>query len=139
MQVHPRRSEGWVYNNYEIIFDYESLNSGMVSIYLTQFYLLRSQDRLFKGERRLYAHVWLWVLWWKWNCWCTGLYKHYVNPLNPNISMHILHTVLHTFPKVLTRRICPTFKRFFSCVSHPITFVTLMCNLAMILWGETRC
>ena len=26
--------------------------------------------------------------------------------LNPNISMHILHTVLYTFPKVLTRTIC---------------------------------
>ena len=23
-----------------------------------------------------------------------------VNPLHPNISMHILHTVLYTFPKV---------------------------------------
>ena len=29
-----------------------------------------------------------------------------VNPLNPNISMYILHTVLYKFPKVLTRRIC---------------------------------
>ena len=53
--------------------------------------------------------------------------------LNFNVGMHILHTVLYTFPKVLTRRICPTFNRFFSCVSHPITFVTLMCNLGMIL------
>ena len=29
-----------------------------------------------------------------------------VNPLRPNISKHILHTVLYTFPKVLIRRIC---------------------------------
>ena len=29
-----------------------------------------------------------------------------LNPLHPNISMHILHTVLYTFRKVLTRRIC---------------------------------
>ena len=28
-----------------------------------------------------------------------------------NISMHILHTVLYMFPKVLTRRICLTIKR----------------------------
>ena len=28
------------------------------------------------------------------------------NPLHPNISMHILHTFIYTFPKVLTRRIC---------------------------------
>ena len=33
-------------------------------------------------------------------------YQSVFNPLHPNISMHILHTVLHTFPKRLTRRIC---------------------------------
>ena len=31
-----------------------------------------------------------------------------VNPLHPNISMHILCTVLYTFTKVQTRRICLT-------------------------------
>ena len=36
----------------------------------------------------------------------------YLNPLHPNISMHILHTVLYTFPKELTRRICLTIKDF---------------------------
>ena len=29
-----------------------------------------------------------------------------LNPLHLSISMHILHTVLYTFPKALTRRIC---------------------------------
>ena len=29
-----------------------------------------------------------------------------INPLNPNISLHILLTVLYTFPKVLIRRFC---------------------------------
>ena len=29
-----------------------------------------------------------------------------LNPLHPNIIMHILHTVLYTIAKVLTRRIC---------------------------------
>ena len=33
-----------------------------------------------------------------------------VNPLCPNISVHILHTVLYTFLMVLTRRICLTIK-----------------------------
>ena len=28
------------------------------------------------------------------------------HPLHPNISIHILHTILFTFPKVLTGRIC---------------------------------
>ena len=37
-----------------------------------------------------------------------------VNPLHPNISMHILHTVLYTFPNLLTGRICLTIKSFFS-------------------------
>ena len=33
-------------------------------------------------------------------------YVSYINPLHPNISMHIIHTVLYAFLKVLTRRIC---------------------------------
>ena len=32
--------------------------------------------------------------------------KNYLTLLHPNTSMHILHTVLYTFPEVLTRRIC---------------------------------
>ena len=35
------------------------------------------------------------------------------NPLHPNISMHILHTVLYTFPKLLRRRICWIITSFF--------------------------
>ena len=34
-------------------------------------------------------------------------------PLHPNISRYILHTVLNTFPKVLTRRIGLTIKSFY--------------------------
>ena len=37
-----------------------------------------------------------------------------ISPLHPNINMHILHTVLCTFTKVLTRRICLTIKSVFS-------------------------
>ena len=43
-----------------------------------------------------------------------------LNPLNPNIRLHILHTVLYTFPKELTRRICLTIKSFFSGRSLPL-------------------
>ena len=39
--------------------------------------------------------------------------------LLPKISMHILHTLLCTFPKVLTRRICVMIKSFFSWWSFP--------------------
>ena len=33
-----------------------------------------------------------------------------INAPHPNISMHILHTVLYTFPMVLTRGTCLTIK-----------------------------
>ena len=41
------------------------------------------------------------------------------NPLHSIISIHILHTVLCTFTKVLTRRICLTIKIFSSWWSFP--------------------
>ena len=37
-----------------------------------------------------------------------------VNYLHPNTSMHILHTVLCTFLKVLTRKICLTIENIFN-------------------------
>ena len=43
-----------------------------------------------------------------------------LNPLLPHISMHILHTVLSTFPRLLTRRICSAIKGFFSWWSCPL-------------------
>ena len=49
-----------------------------------------------------------------------------LNPLHPNIIMHILHTVLYTIAKVLTRRICLTVK-ILSVISSIL--VTLMCNV----------
>ena len=52
------------------------------------------------------------------------------NPLHPNISMHILHTVLYTFPKVLTRRICLTIKSYLKA---------LMFDVGVILLGDIGC
>ena len=43
-----------------------------------------------------------------------------LNPLHLNISMHILHTVLYTFPKMLTRRICVTIIMTLTCGSQVI-------------------
>ena len=43
-----------------------------------------------------------------------------VNPLHPNIAIHILHSVLYTFPKELIRRICLTIKSFFSWWLFPL-------------------
>ena len=44
--------------------------------------------------------------------------KHF-NSLHPNINMHILHTVLYTFLKARTRRICLTVAGFCNCGSFP--------------------
>ena len=42
------------------------------------------------------------------------VYKKLLTFLNPDISMHILHTILYTFPMILTKRICLTIKSVFS-------------------------
>ena len=42
-----------------------------------------------------------------------SIYRAAFNLLRPNISMHILHTALYTFPKMLTRRIWLPIKSFF--------------------------
>ena len=49
---------------------------------------------------------------------CTGTPGQ--PPLHPKVIMHILHTVLYTFPKVLTRRICLPIKSFFCWASFPL-------------------
>ena len=57
------------------------------------------------------------------NCWKTkveDLLGSIVKPLYPNISMHIYHTVLHIFSKVLLSRIWITIKTFFSWWSFPL-------------------
>ena len=52
--------------------------------------------------------------------------------------MHILHTVLYTFPKVLTGEFVYQSKALSSVI---ISFIlmTLMCDSGVILWGEIRC
>ena len=52
--------------------------------------------------------------------WADGGTCININPLHPNITIYILHTVLYTFPKVLTRRICLTIKSFISWGSFPL-------------------
>ena len=44
----------------------------------------------------------------------------YLNPIHPNISMHILHTFLYIFTEVMTRRICQKIKGFFGWWSFPL-------------------
>ena len=69
--------------------------------------------------------------------WCTAFALHitlpaapqcfrvvnqeiFLGPLHPNISMHIPHTVLHTFPKVQTKRIFFKIKSLFRWWSFPL-------------------
>ena len=69
--------------------------------------------------KTFYFSVWLNnVLWnhFKWPIWNRFTF----NPLHPNISMYILHTVLYTFPKELTRRICLTIKDFLGWWLFPL-------------------
>ena len=48
------------------------------------------------------------------NLYAVSFIWKFFTPSHPNISMHILHTVLYTFAKELTRRICLSIKSFFS-------------------------
>ena len=50
--------------------------------------------------------------------WGKVLAKPILNPLHPDISMHILHTVPYTNPEVLTGRICLTIKSFLIFGDH---------------------
>ena len=96
----------------------------------------------------LYLKVQTWSVIWKKNVttlcnmigaspWVTFM----TNPSYPITRIHILHTVLCTLPKVLTRWICYTIKRFFCCWSlfSSILICTLMFDSGVILYGETRC
>ena len=70
--------------------------------------------------------------------WPKGLLSRRIIPLHPNISMHILQTVLYAVLRVLTRRICSTIQSFFSWWSLYI-LMTLMFDTGMILLGEIWC
>ena len=47
-------------------------------------------------------------------CVIQDVFSSSFSRLRLDISMHILHTILHTFAKVLTRRMRLTIKSFFS-------------------------
>ena len=61
----------------------------------------------------------------------------FFNPLHPNISLHILHTVLYTFPTELKRRICLTITSFNLELVIP-SFI-LVCDSEVILLGDLSC
>ena len=56
------------------------------------------------------------------------------NLLHLNNNMHILYTVIYTFPKVLKRRICLTIASFnLELVIPSFILITLMCDSVVIL------
>ena len=59
--------------------------------------------------------------------------KTIFNPLHPNISMHILHTVLFTFPMVLTKRI------FSTSADSSVFYNSVMFDLWEEIHRKTRC
>ena len=63
----------------------------------------------------------------------------FINPLHPNISMHILHTVLYTFPEVLKRGKVFKNQELYKLVIISLILVTLMFDSGVILLGEIRC
>ena len=65
-----------------------------------------------------------------------------LNPPHPNISMHILHTVLYTVPKVLTGRICLRIKIFFNRWSFPLfswPYCLIQGSLLEVKWLKFWC
>ena len=59
-------------------------------------------------------------------------------PLHPNISMHILYTVLYTFPNGLARRIFSIIQGL-QLIVISFILMTLMFDSGVILKGEIRC
>ena len=68
-----------------------------------------------------------------------------VSPFLPYISMHILPTVLYTFPKLLTRRICLTTKenaKKIACQNYPCSAgyfkvrVSKISEVSKMLWND---
>ena len=64
------------------------------------------------------------------------LHKEWFNPLNFNISMHILHTYLCTFSVVLLRRICQTTRASFKSGTTSFIRMALLSDSEVILYRE---
>ena len=79
-----------------------------------------NSDSLLLKRRKINVNVcfvlFLNFFWYHFVSWILSI----LNTLHPNIIMHILHTVHHTFLNVLARRIFLTIKRLFSWLSFPL-------------------
>ena len=66
------------------------------------------------------------------------LFKVSLNPLHPNISLHILHTILYVFRSIERENLFNNQELLWMVIAFFI-LVTLRCDSGMILWGEIRC
>ena len=62
-----------------------------------------------------------------------GAKEFFINPLHPKISMHILHTALYTFHKMLTAENLFTNQKLLSLVIIFFILMTLKCDSAVKL------
>ena len=72
-------------------------------------------------------------------CWLFYTYSQAFNHLHPKTSMHNLHIVLYTFPKVLTGRNLFANQKIPTLVTILCILITWVCNSGFILLGEIRC
>ena len=61
-----------------------------------------------------------------------------INPLHPNISMHILHTVLYTSSCAGRENLFDN-QEVLQLITISFILITLMFDLGVILKGEIRC
>ena len=61
-----------------------------------------------------------------------------INPLHPNISMHILHTVLYTSSCAGRKNLFDN-QEVLQLITISFILITLMFDLGVILKGEIRC
>ena len=72
------------------------------------------------------------------NDWISNGLGHF-SSLHPNISMHILHTVLYTFSKVLDKENLFNNQELLQLVIISFILSILSCDSVVISYGEIRC
>ena len=97
---------------FQVWHPYKSAIETTLSVCTIRKYILLTLIKILESRNKLQDSRWR-----KWKL-CLLLSKIFlyflrvlvIGPLHPNISLQVLHTFLHTFPNVMTRRICLTIK-----------------------------
>ena len=70
---------------------------------------------------------------------CVLSFSRSINPLHPSTSMHILHTILYTFPRNADKENLLINQEFLWLLIIFILLMTLMCDAGVIMKEEIRC